>query len=325
MTAYPPTPVGTTLADFAGVVRGQHEALMTLQYGNVEPTVKPIGTLWHATLSSAISAAGAPGGTTAALLRWNGTAWNFVARMDHPFLSAAGNVAMADHFNLGGKRIYNLAAAAFDEDATRRDQVVLRSGANTMTGALNMNGQSIVNLPAPSAPTHPLRLQDVAAFAQSDYRTNRSATNPLVIQDQTNQEATFCRIGFVPREVRVRVSGRLWRQSSDDSDGSGDIASFEATLYRFDDQSAGGDAGTAVFAAAEIPADVRTGASTSGRVFILLQWKNTGSQADWGFWLRIRRTTSIIPPGSPDSGTWLSLRNPADTNQAGVVHAYSKA
>jgi hypothetical protein len=325
MGAYVGTPVGTTLADLAGVIRQQHESLMSVQFGNVEPTVKPIGTIWHCTLGSVLTTVGAPPGTTAAMVRWNGTVWVYMFRMDQAVLNANGSVPLAGSFNCGNQRMFNLGAASFADDAVRMDQTVLRSGANAMTGSLNMNGQAIVNLPAPSAPTHPLRLGDVAAFAVTDYRTNRAATNPLVLQDEANQSATFCRIGFVPREVRVRLSGRLWRQSTNAADGSGDIASWEATLHRWDDQTAGGDAGTAVFAAAEIPESVRSGASTSGRVFLLLQWNNAATPADRGFWLRLRRTTPFIPPNSPDSGTWLELRNPADTNEDGVVHAMSRA
>lgn len=317
MPPYTATTVGLPISDLETNDGTQDEAMMSFQRGNVAPVDgKPVGVPWQCTDGSTLTAAGTPSGQTEAVLRWNGTAWTYWFAST-PLLSADGRVALTGAFNAGNQRIFNLLAGSSADHAVRLDQVVLRSGANTMTGPLDMNSQRIRNLVAPVNADEPLRLADAGAFSNFTHRTNRSASNPLVIQLESNQAATFCPLGFIPRKVRVRISGRLWNQSTNSGDGTGAIdAPFEVELFRWQDDSAGGDSGTAAIAVAAIPASVRSGNVWAGTLSIVLQWRDDANPANRGFFLRLRKTPGTSPG---DSGDWLTVKNASNTSVDGVV------
>lgn len=316
---YTATPVGLPISDLEVTDGSQDEAMMSFQRGNVTPVAgKPVGVPWQCTDAATIVAAGGPSGQSEAVLRWNGTAWTYWF-WSGALLSADGRVPLTGPMNAGNQRIFNLLAGSSADHAVRLDQVVLRSGANTMTGPLDMNNQRIRNLPAPVNADEPLRLTDAGAFSNFTHRTNRSGTNPLVIQQQSNQAATFCPLGFIPRKVRVRLSGRIWNQGTNSGDSAGTIAPIELELFRWQDDSAGGDSGTAVIALAGIPASSRTGSSYGGPVSVVVQWRDDATPANRGIFLRLRRGTGGSGDPVADSGEWLTLRNASNTGVDGVV------
>jgi hypothetical protein len=317
MPPYVATSVGLPISDLEINDGGQDEAMMSLQRGNVAPVDgKPVGVQWQCTDASTLTAAGTPSGQTEAVLRWNGSAWTYWFASTK-LLSADGRVALTGAFNAGSQQIFNVAAGSSSDHAVRMDQVLLRSGANAATGNLNMASNRIRNLVAPVNADEPLRLADAGAFSNFTHRTNRSGTNPLVIQLQSNQAATFCPLGFIPRKVRVRISGRLWNQGTNTGDSTGTIdAPFEIELFRWQDDSAGGDSGTAAIAMVRIPDSVRSFNVWAGTLTLVLQWRDDADPANRGFFLRLRKAAGSVPA---DSGDWLTVRNASNTSVEGVV------
>jgi hypothetical protein len=324
MPVYSLLGLGTSLSTLITNIDAQHEAIRSAEYGATEPTIKPTGVEWQCTNGTVLTAAGAPAGVTAGKVRWNGTAWQFVHTIGlGALLNAGGDVSLTGPFKAGNQRLTGVGAATTGSDAPRYDQVLRLDGSNGgWTGNQNAGTRRITNLGAPTAATDAARLQDVQALTYTGrgfYNTNRDAAGlgtPATVKQQleADQPAGHTILGFTPREITLRLSGRFRRQ--DNNNGVGSNPAFnglEITVRRWDAQSAGGDAGTPTTSIVHVPI------SGAADLKVIVAWRYTAGEE--GFTLRFKWD------GTPntDDGVWMRLRNASDVSVDGAIHAFAKA
>lgn len=310
--------LGTPLSLLVAFDDGQDEAIRTFEYGSDEPTVIAPGLLWQSTNGTELTAAGVPGGISAAFLRWNGSAWEYFAPIGQgPMLAANGSVTVTGNLAMGTKKLTGLGAGSANGDSVRYEQAVLISGANAFAANQSMGGHRLTNLGAPTSGSDAARLDDVQSLEYTGrffYNTNRDAsgygTDATVKQQlDADQAAGHTKIGFTPREVTFRIAGRFRKQTDNSIAVSGDtVFNTEFTLKRWDAQSAGGDSGTPTSAIYQIYDSVQD-------VYAVVVWRYTAGEE--GFTLRFR--------SGADTGDWLRLRSAGDASVDGAIHVMAVA
>jgi hypothetical protein len=324
MPVYTQQTLGTNLSDIVTGDDGQDEAIRCLELGSVEPTVRIPGLLWQCTDSARIATAGGPSGLAIALLRWNGSAWVYLAALTGRLLSANGATTLTANLPCGGFILTGLGAGSANGHGVRYEQALLRNGGSGgLLANLNANSNRIVGLAAPVDDNDAARKIDVTSVPFAGrlwYNTNRDAAGlgtGGTVKQQTDGNSEQATLGFVPRELLVRVLGRFRVQGSNAIHVTGDTTfTREFFLRRWADQSAGGDAGSPTIATFEV--NPQSGGGSG--VYAVAEWR-TGAGSE-GFSLRFRGGGGGGSP--PDAGTWLRLRSPSDANADGAIHVIAR-
>lgn len=282
--------LGAALSTVVATDDTQDEAMRSMERGSSEPTIKPAGLLWWCSNGTILSSVGVgvPSAVQTdgmALLRWNGSAWKYVCP-EQPLLDAAGK--------------------------------------QKWLGTIDANGQQLDNLPFPATDDAPWRKGDVVRTiypCSHWYQTNRDTlanSKPIVVQQEASQDATYTEVERVPRRLRIRLTGEFRAQSGNALWGSsGDIQAngLEFEVYRWNAQTAGGDAGTE----GSILAATITHVGSGRKVDIYVEWKYAegppGEEDTLGFYLR------FIGGGSGFTTTWLNIKKIGDSGTDGVVQA----
>lgn len=310
---YTQQPLGTSISDFASTDDTQDEAVRSFERGATEPTIKVHGLLWWCLNGTILTAVGAPGGATEALVRWDATAgaWRFFALPTRQ-LSAGGEVPMSGNLAMGNNKVTGLAAAANNGEATRKEQVILRDGSQSMSGDLHLGTHKITNVVDPAADQDAATkkyVDDHAGTGESYYQTNRDAAgdgNDLQFRSDASPATTYCELPFVPRTLVLRLKGKCKRIDN----GAIIDATFtgqEYTIHRWDDQSAGADAGNAV---GEFQVATVAGTATA---YLMVEWKTT---------VPVGVFISLKLGGT--GGARMKLCDPANTAVDGVIHAIAR-
>lgn len=137
MTMYAQTSLATNLSVLVSSIETQHEAIRGMERGTVAPTIKPTGMIWCRTDYPTIGES---------IVRWDGSAWNLLLDPDHAQLNAGGTVVPTADLPMNSKKLTGLAAGSANGHSVRYEQVMLLSGANAMTGDLDLGGNTIVNV-----------------------------------------------------------------------------------------------------------------------------------------------------------------------------------
>ena len=277
MAIYTTILAGSNLSTLVASLQTQHDAIMTFQRGTVTPTVVSTGIVWNRTDYAVLGDA---------WVRYNGSAYTLLLDPEFAQLNAGGTVAMGADLAAGGFKLTGLAAGTANGHSVRYEQVLLRSGALAMTGALDMGTTNkIVNLAAPTAATDAVRLVDLQASGLVYFQTNRDDKAngfPVKLQIASDLTTTYTVCpGFAkpPRQVTVKLKGRLQVDT-----GGSTIATLdsEITFNRWIADSTGGFTG-GVFETKQIHDN---GAGTT--YSLQCEWKAT---APVGVFLRIRASS----------------------------------
>lgn len=233
---------GSTLSGFVNQLQVQHECMRTFERGETEPTVKPTGLLWVCTNSTILTAAGAPGGITEAMLQWTGSAWKYILAFTTSggggvsAILANGTVPFTANQPMGTFKLTGLAAGTGNGDSVRWEQVPHLADLGGGDIQFDCVSKRLVNLAAPVNPSDALRLGDLpAASGQVWFGGNRHPTH-VVARD------TDISVGFTPRQLVVRLFGR--GVDADDRDINGGRVDTTITFNRWDADSTGGFSGT---------------------------------------------------------------------------------
>lgn len=117
----------------------------------IEPLTPSLGQLWYNATVPMI------GVTLPQLMVWNGASWDSVANFYLPLAggTVSGTLTMGSTIAMGGNKITNLAPGTNSQDAVNFAQMTsaisgagslyLPTAGGTMTGALNMNSNQILN------------------------------------------------------------------------------------------------------------------------------------------------------------------------------------
>ncbi|MEM1183699.1 MAG: hypothetical protein AAGI53_01720 [Planctomycetota bacterium] len=135
MSLYAPPAANDNLVTLWLSLASRFEAVISLQSGSVEPSVKPNGALWHDTGASAIKLS-------------DGTTFDTLIDLSQgvsKVLTANGATPLAGPLNCGGQQVQFVGAATLGSHAPRRDQVVLLTGEQPMSGNLDLGGNRATN------------------------------------------------------------------------------------------------------------------------------------------------------------------------------------
>jgi hypothetical protein len=196
------TPLGTNISAFITAIEGQHQEIMGHQRGTSEPTVKPIGSLWHRTDYPTLGEA---------WVIWGGSAYSLLLDPDHAQINAGGTVAFGANQSMGNNKLTNLAASTSANDAVRQAQVMLLTGAQAMAGNLAMGNNRITGLGAPTSGTDAARLQD--AVGRNFYRTTGGAPGSVIysgwVPTTTTPYQVINETPFNPESCEIVIKGRI--------------------------------------------------------------------------------------------------------------------
>ena len=291
MGLWAPQSLGSSLSSMAVTDDAQDEAIRSHERGSTAPTSKPTGLLWDCTDSSTLSGAGLPSGD--GMLRWNGSAWTGLMDLTQKQVNAGGTVTYGANQPMGGYIHTGLGAGSASGHSVRYEQVLLRSGANAMTGNLDAGSYQITNLAAPSSSSHAARLADIpTAIGKAWFNNNRDAagsSKPVKTRTGSGDTTNFCESGFIPRKFTVRLGGTARRIDTDGSTGldfTGD--EFEFTVWPAD--ATGGDTGQ------EYPYRFHRATNGSGVNLDFYVEQKSGSPE--GFYVYFLYGTTIGGPGT---------------------------
>lgn len=229
---YTPVPSGTPVSEFLELFEDNFVEVMAFQRGSTEPTVKPTGTVWFD------SAAGV-------MKQWNGSTWSTILTPYKHAIVSDGSVALTGNLPAGSNKITGLASGTASGDAVHFGQVATSDGTRLAYGT-----------------------------ALAHYNS------ACQIQQYVDQAATYERCGydntlkgrdFVPREIKLRLTGNVINQSDSSVLGTMDE---ELSIVRWN----GLTGGTTTIAS------VTVGAYT---IDVIVEFHYTNGQL--GFYLRLVR------------------------------------
>ena len=326
--------LGTNLSEIVMKDDIQDGSIRSHERGpNLPPNPTP-GMFWICTTQATNESAGAPTGTTEALLRRTASGtWVFVARFDsatggHGLVARNGAVPMTGSLAMGNNSVTGLRAAAANGEAVRFEQTIVK----TTSGTIHFNAGDLT-IRSTATPEHPddlVRLQDVAsaAYPASLYwNTNRNllgggnAYGAVKLQQQ-GVATDYTKMPYTPRRLTVRLFGTAKEQ------GGGPVftptESFNGkafVLYRWNADGTGGDPGTSVGAAVKV-ADMTAGAP----LWLVAEWKYPGAPSgntDAGAWLRLIQATNEAN-ALAGVGDWHDLVNTSNTGINGTVQVFAE-
>lgn len=304
----------------------QDKTVRSFERGPDQPTIRLAGMLWCCTDATRLGTLGLSG-VTEAFLRWNGTAWTVqgVAVSSAgaaQWVDSRGKTAMAADLAMGGHKITGATAATAPGGVVILDQVILANGSNDFTADQSMGDNRLKDLGAPEAPNDAMRLADLPAYlSQMWWQTNYDSLangKPVKWVDAADEDASFTEVGFVPRRLRLRLTGEFRRQSDNSLWGDIAVDGLEIDVSRWNSVAAGGDAGndSGYFLVATIDSP-----STARKAFVYIKWKFAEGPAGYvgplGFYMKL---TSGVVSGLP-SDVPLKLGKVGSTSAAGVAQA----
>lgn len=329
-----PQQLGTSLSAIVQGDDAQDTAVRSLERGpNAPPNPTP-GMLWHCTTAATAVSAGAPSGTTEAILRRTASGtWAFFARVDsasggHGLLSRNGGVALTGNLPAGGNTITGLRAGAAAGEAVRFEQALVLTTSGTI--CFDAGARTVRSGIAPTHPNDLVRLVDVnpAQFPASCYwNTNRNALGGgnvygAVKVQQQGVASDYTKMPYTPRRLTVRMFGALRVQGAGPLYIGGDAFGGRVfTLHRWNSDGTGGEPGTAVGAAVEVAAVANT-----TPVWLVAEWKYPGSPPgnnDAGCWLRLVQAANEADALTAN-GNWYDVVSPSNTNLAGTVQVLAE-
>lgn len=265
MGLWGPQSLGANLSAMALTDDTQDTAIISHQRGTTTPTYPQVGQFWMRTDYSGIGEA---------VLYYNASnAWTLFADPDFAQLNAGGSVAMAANLPAGGFKLTNLAAGTTAGDSVRYEQVCLLSG-STWTGNHNAGGNRLTNLGAATTGSDAARLDDARQTKDGQF----AFIENVVIQTDASPTTTFNDVGFVPREITLRLYGDVTDQ--DDADLHGTIDE-EITYRRWEGDAGAGFAGTT---GVTLVKSVTVGSKT---IRLYIEPKYT---TPYGFWFKADRS-----------------------------------
>lgn len=190
MSVYLATPLSSSLSQLVVLIEAQNQAMMALQRGSTEPTVKPTGTLWWNT-------------STGFIQQFGGIGWSDLLKPGVMHLPIDGSVALTGDLAMGTHKLTGLAAGSAAGHSVRYEQVVLITGANAFAADQSMGGFKLTNLGAPSSSTDAVRKGYVDS-ALANLTKILHVTEPDL---QTSGTDVINDLGFVPRRVIVKIYG----------------------------------------------------------------------------------------------------------------------
>ncbi len=193
--------LGTNLSQLASNIDMQNEAIRSHERGTTEPTIKPNGLIWFRTDYPTLGNA---------MVQWNGSAWVLLLDPDFPALNAGGSVAAAADLPMASHKLTGLAAGTTAGDSVRFEQVVLASGANSMSGDLNLNGHTLTNLGA-DLDMHTKKITNLAAPGANNDAARKvdvdNAGPTHGAHTNLNTTAQTVTLGFEPKLLVIHISG----------------------------------------------------------------------------------------------------------------------
>mgnify|MGYP000960607085 CR=1 FL=1 len=192
MSAYSVIPLASSLSDLVTLSQAQHEAIMGLQRGSTEPTVKPSGTMWYNTTAGEIQ-------------MFMGLGWNGILVPGVMHVAVDGSVAMEADLPMGGCKLTGLAAGSAAGHSVRYEQTIVVSGSNAFAADQSMGGHRLTNLGAPVDSTDAVR----KGYVDSGIASSAKSLFVLEPDIQTSGTDVINDIGFVPRRVLLRIYGSL--------------------------------------------------------------------------------------------------------------------
>lgn len=222
MPVYATLSSGNNLSQLITDIEGQHQAIMGMQRGTSEPTVKPIGSVWQRTNYPTLGDA---------WLIYDGATYNLLLDPDHPQINAGGTVAFGANQSLGNNKITNLAAGTADNDAVRRVQVILRDGTQAMTGNLNLGANRITNVGEPALATDAPRLGDTVGL--NFYRTTGAAPNTIYsgwLPGTQDEYEVVNQTPFNPEKCRIVIKAQV--RDAETTTERIALLQLDATIYR---------------------------------------------------------------------------------------------
>ncbi len=225
MPTYVTIPLATPVSEFVELLGAQDEAMLSLQRGGTEPTVKPEGTLWWDTGAGMLK------------LRQPGSTWLAFADPAESCINAGGTIAYEANQPMGGFVLTGLGAGSANGHSVRYEQAVHRSGALAFTGHQSMGGNRLTNLGAPSDPADAVRLQDVPTSLVD-------VIGAVVVQTVADPSGTVNNLGYTPRRIILR----LYCSLVDEDDFNPFDATVDLTLEvnYFEDDAGNGFTGNPV-------------------------------------------------------------------------------
>jgi len=201
MSIYAPPGVASVFSAFVSAVDGNFQQVMSCQYGTVDPTVKPAGTL-HIKSNQSFSVGSAGHG----LRWWDGSAWQLVLdlRAGAKCINDQGTFPMAADLDMGTNKVVNVVDPTSAQDAATKAYVdgqvggaILDDGTVPMAADLDMDGNAIVDLAAPTNPGDAVNKTycdlNTPAYGASTFSGTRRVT-----------------LGFTPARLELWYGGAFW-------------------------------------------------------------------------------------------------------------------
>lgn len=267
MGLWGPQTLGSNLSVMALTDDAQDTAIISHQRGTTTPPYPQVGQFWVRTDYSGIG--------EAVMYYTASSSWTLFADPDFAQLNAGGTVAPVANLPMGGFKLTNLAAGSSAGDSVRYEQVCLLSG-STWTGNHNAGGNKLTNLGAPTSGSDAARLDD----AQRDADGQFAFIENVVIQTDASPTTTYNDVGFVPREVTLRLYGNVTDQADADLHGTMDE---ELTFRRWEGDGGAGFGGTT---GKTLVKSVTVGSKT---IHVYVEPKYT---TPYGFWFSAERSDS---------------------------------
>jgi hypothetical protein len=305
--------LGANISQIVTADDAQDEAIRSLERGNVEPTTKPAGLLHDTLVTAILSSTGASGlGLAEVIARWNGSAWTLFCDPLQRQVNAGGTIPYVADQPMGSHKFTGLSAGSAAGHSVRYEQVILTSGANAFAANQSMGGNKITSLGTPTADA------DAATKLYVDsavpvypcshwYNTNRDELGngkPVVVRQFDDQTDTYTEVGFVPRRLRLRLTGTFRRQSDNDATNGIIVDGLELDVWRWNEDATGGDDGTwdeVMIGTVDGP--------ISGTMEVWVKWKY--SPGALGFYVYF----------IDGSGDWFNLRKTGDAGVDGTIQA----
>lgn len=222
MSVYVQTILTTSLSAFIVASHAQNEAIMSMQRGPTEPTIKPIGTLWSNTTAGKIQ-------------HWSGLAWGDMFKPGVLHVAVDGSAEYTADQPMGGFILTGLGLGTASGHSVNFDQAILVSGDNPFEEDQSMGGHRLTDLGAPVDATDAVR----KGYVDSGFANVAKIEHILEPDIQVDGTDVINDIGFVPRKLVVRIYADIVLGESPFSmwDAERDTT-FEA--YFFDDEAGKG-------------------------------------------------------------------------------------
>lgn len=196
MSVYQQMALASSLSEFVTSIHAQHEALMSMQRGSTEPTIKPIGTLWHNTTAGKIQ-------------HWSGLAWADMFKPGVLHVAVDGSAAYTANQPMGGFILTGLGVGTASGHSVSFDQAILVSGDNPFEEDQSMGGHRLTNLGAPVDNTDAVR----KGYVDSAFANVAKIEHVLEPDIQIDGTDVINDIGFVPRKLVVRIYGDILKST----------------------------------------------------------------------------------------------------------------